>query len=536
MRPLRDLDVLVVDCQAGGATPAYGDLLELGWARCGASGTSAVNAHWIARETDRPVPRAVRQLTGWSERCGGIAPHDAWRRMLADAGAPPAPTVIHWARFELPFLRRLHETSGEAGAFPLDPICLHAIAERLFPDLPRRNIRALAGHLGGSADLTRRSAGHVEASAFIWRALVPALEALDVRTWEDLATWLDAPVARSRARPRGAKRVFPLAIEKRRALADAPGVYRFVRKNGDVLYVGKAASLRKRVASHFTAASSRTHERALEMLTQVQDVLVTETATALEAAVLESDEIKRLDPPYNVQLRTAERRAWFATRTFEEARDAPDDAHVVGPLPSRHALVGLAAIRRLRAGADPDERLVADAVSVPRPFAPELGLFLACWREFAGEHLRADVLDAARALWPSRIEDSPDDAPPSGWDRERVLRHLERSLVFGGLLVRRARWLCVLCDATIEFREKGNARERRLVVASGEIRAGDEVVAPRPRALAARKASFDAARYDRMRVLATELRRVHLEGGEVRVLAGSHRIAGARLAGILTAL
>ncbi|HEY8072652.1 MAG TPA: GIY-YIG nuclease family protein [Labilithrix sp.] len=535
MRALRDLDVLVVDCQAGGATPAYGDLLELGWARCGRDGAREVHAHWITRETNRPVPRPIRQLTGWSERCEGIAADDAWRRLLADAPAPPAPTVIHWARFEMPFLRRLHETSGDAGAFPLDPICLHAIAERLFPDLPRRNIRALAGHLGGSADLTRRSAGHVEASAFIWRALVPVLEEeAGVHTWEELATWLVVAPAPSRAR--GAKRVFPLAIEKRRALPDAPGVYRFVRKNGDVIYVGKAASLKKRVASHFTAARNRTHERALEMLTQVHDVVVSETASALEAALLESDEIKRIDPPYNVQLRTAERRAWFATRTFEDARDAPDDTHRIGPLPSRHALSGLAAIRRLHAGADPDEHLVADAVSVPPRFAPELALFAPCWRAFREEHLRGDVLAASRALWPSRIEDSPDDAPPSGWDRDRVMRHLERSLVFGGLLVRRARWLCVLCDASVEFREKGAARERRLVVASGEIRAGDEVVASRPRALAQRKASFDAARYDRMRVLATELRRVHLEGGEVRVLAGSHRIAGARLARILTAL
>jgi DNA polymerase-3 subunit epsilon len=535
---LRDLDVLVVDCQAGGATPAYGDLLEIGWARCSPHGTAdRVRAHWIVPETTRRIPRAVRQLTGWSERCldDALAPADAWALLLRDAGPAPAPTVIHWARFELPFLRKLH---GDA-PFPLDARCLHGIAERLFPDLPRRSIRALAGHLGHSAELTRRSAGHVAASAFIWRALVPVLEQANVRTWEELTAWLDtAPPARARAR--AGRRVFPLAPERRRALPNAPGVYRFLRCNGDVLYVGKAASLKKRVASHFAAASTRTHERALEMLTQVNDVDVTATATVLEAALLETDEIKRLDPPYNVQLRSAERRAWFATHDFDDVRDTPDAAHRIGPLPSRHALAGLAALGRLRAGADPNERLVADAVSVPAAFAPEPALFREVWQAFAADHLaletRAPILAAARALWPSRVEETPDDAPPIGWDRDRVRRHLERSLVFGGLLVRRARWLCVLCDAAVSFRERDAARERRLVIMSADIRVDDDALPPRPRALAERQASFDAVRYDRLRVLATELRRVHLEGGDVRVCAGAHCIEGARLARLLTGL
>ena len=93
----------------------------------------------------------------------------------------PAPCVIHFARFELGFLEDLHRRFGE-GPFPLDIVCLHEVARRLFPELPRRNIRALAGYLGHSPELVRRSAGHVEASAFIWRAVLPALESAGVRT------------------------------------------------------------------------------------------------------------------------------------------------------------------------------------------------------------------------------------------------------------------------------------------------------------------------------------------------------------------
>jgi DNA polymerase-3 subunit epsilon len=257
---LRELEVLALDCQAGGSTPAYGDLLELGWASCTGAGLAGpVWSRWIAPRTDRPVSWAVRELTGWSEAClaQAIGEREAWAELRGETarftarGAAPAgvPTVIHFARFELTFLRDVCERLDGGAPLPLDVVCLHTIAARLFPDLPRRNIRALAGYLGHSPANGRRAAGHVEATAFIWSAVLPLLEGAGVESWSALKEWLDAPAPATR--PRNARRVYPLAAERRAALPDRPGVYRFLRRNGDVLYVGKATSLKKRVAGHF---------------------------------------------------------------------------------------------------------------------------------------------------------------------------------------------------------------------------------------------------------------------------------------------
>lgn len=538
-RSLVSLDVLIVDCQAGGATPAHGDLLELGWATTnGAESVVPAEASWIRPSSDRRVSRVVRELTGWSEAAleTSIEASEAWTRLRAVSvvsGTTAIPTVIHFARFELGFLRHLHAASlARDEPFPLDVICLHAIASRLFPELPRKNLRALAGHLGASPELVRRARGHVEVTAIAWRAIVPRLAALGIATWEELTAWLAAPAP---ARSRSTKRVFPLPSARRRTLPEVPGVYRFLRPNGDVLYVGKATNLKRRVASHFTTGSRAT-ERSLEMLSQAHDIDVTTTKTTLEAALLETDEIKRLDPPYNVHLRSADRFAWFASRDWGETAAAPDDVHDVGPLPSRFAIAGLGAMRALLEAEPPTDRLRAASVGVPAAFAPPAALFDPAWNAFVAEVLapsgtaRRRLLEAsARTVETERAED---EEAPEGWDAPTIRRYLERTLVNQGGLLRRSRVLALLADSRIEFREP-DGEPRRLVIEDGLLVAITSIDEPAPapsfapRSRRARLASFDASRYDRLRVLATELRRVAVQGGDVEIRIGLHRVRGA---------
>ena len=544
---LAELDVVVADCQASGANIRHGDLLEIGWtiSRPGAE-PAPIEAFWVTPQAGTRISRVVRKLTGWSEAClaQAVSPEQAWSRLLGQIRAQPrpgpAPCVIHFARFERGFLEDLHQRYGE-GEFPLDTVCLHEVARRLYPELPRRNLRALAGFLGHSPGLTRSAAGHVDASAFIWRALVPALAEISVRTWDELKVWLGA-----KAPPR-TRRTYPLPPERRRALPERPGVYRFLRRNGDVLYVGKATNLKRRVASHFTKGAGTT-ERALEMLTQVHDIEVTPADTVVEAALLETDEIKRLRPHYNVQLLEGDRRAWFATADLTHAEPAPDDGHRLGPLPSRWALISLAALRALAAGGDPTERTRAAAVGVPPPFAPGEELFLRAWETFRAEHL----IDGATHTWHAlsraskRLllagvpDDGPSDAPPDVWDLARVRRHLDRALLRGGLLLRRARWLVLLSEASVAFHERGaQSPFRLLVLDGGDIVERSDIADPgviptrsHPRPWRQRQATMDAARYDRLRVLATELARVRHDGGTVAVRIGCRLLVEPR-AGLL---
>jgi excinuclease ABC subunit C len=84
-------------------------------------------------------------------------------------------------------------------------------------------------------------------------------------------------------------------------LPDAPGVYRMLDAKGNVLYVGKAKSLRKRVASYVKTGGHI--DRIARMIADTAEMLFVTTASETEALLLESKLIKRLKPRYNVSFR-----------------------------------------------------------------------------------------------------------------------------------------------------------------------------------------------------------------------------------------
>jgi excinuclease ABC subunit C len=86
-----------------------------------------------------------------------------------------------------------------------------------------------------------------------------------------------------------------------KTLPDAPGVYRMLGAAGDVLYVGKAKSLKKRVSSY--ALRGGHNDRITRMIGETAEMIFVTTASETEALLLESNLIKQLKPRYNVSYR-----------------------------------------------------------------------------------------------------------------------------------------------------------------------------------------------------------------------------------------
>ena len=101
------------------------------------------------------------------------------------------------------------------------------------------------------------------------------------------------------------------------SIPDAPGVYRFLDDHGRVIYVGKAKSLRSRLASYF-ASLATLHPRTAAMVTSASSVDWTTVGTEVEALQLEYAWIKEYDPRFNVRYRDDKSYPYLAVTVGEE--------------------------------------------------------------------------------------------------------------------------------------------------------------------------------------------------------------------------
>jgi excinuclease ABC subunit C len=107
--------------------------------------------------------------------------------------------------------------------------------------------------------------------------------------------------------------------EQRKKLPDGPGVYLFHDAKGKVIYVGKAKSLRKRVASHFSRAGGGGVTRgAYEMVDEIESVDFLLVSSEAEALLAEQNFIKQYRPRFNIRLRDDKSYPFIAISMDEE--------------------------------------------------------------------------------------------------------------------------------------------------------------------------------------------------------------------------
>ena len=135
-------------------------------------------------------------------------------------------------------------------------------------------------------------------------------------------------------------------------IPDAPGVYLMTGRDGEILYIGKAVSLRNRVRSYFQESADH-HPRTAAMVERVADVRTIVVTNEVEALILEANLIKRHQPPFNVRLRDDKRYPYLKVtnepfpRVVFTRMVKDDGARYFGPYTNAHGLRELIDLIRL---------------------------------------------------------------------------------------------------------------------------------------------------------------------------------------------
>lgn len=510
---MKNLDVYFIDLQTTGARAGEAFILEMAFAHC----SGREDSFLVELPPETILHPRIQMVTGIEESdMQNAISFPAAIKRLKDFIPAGSIVVIHYAQFERPFLEAAFATLETS--WPFEIICTNEIAKRLYPNLPSRGIKAMAGYFGHDSGDFKRSAGHVQATVIIWQAIAEELQKRGLATLPELKNWLlSTPKAKK------SKYEYPLPKEKRLALPDSPGVYRMLNKDRKVLYVGKATSLHHRVNSYFRGQKGRDSFK-LEMLSQVMDLEITVCESPLHAALLETDEIKRLNPYYNIALKEGKRTLAFFDRTFSSTAHARDEIHTIGPFSNSMVFDSLMCLTEWIRTEGPDSLPPAtmfyeemDPVLIREGFhqfcsdhrldpvclnnmRPVIAMGLIWYRQLLKSTETESEMETQSDTDADENEDNETDEIVTA---ENIAAKFKRHFIRAGMAYLRVQNMRRMMNAQIEFRLK-NKKKAKLKLINGQI------VTPGKQLLSESEVwkLYPIETYDRLTVLLTELNKL----------------------------
>jgi len=281
---LAETPYVVVDVETTGQSAAFGRIIEVALLRV--EHGEVVERFETLVNPQRFISPFIEGITGITNETVEDAP--AFTRVARKLYKilDGAIFVAHNARFDYSFIK----TEFAAAGIPYSAKCLCTVklSRKLFPEHRHHDLSSLIQRHGLPCESRHRAMGDALAVIAFLR---------HIREVSDPASVDKAlrDILKSSALPAG--------VEKGMldGLPDAPGVYLFFGRQGELLYVGKSVNIRDRVRSHFAGDGINAKEMA--MTQQVQRVEHRETAGELGALLLESQLIKELGPLYNTMAR-----------------------------------------------------------------------------------------------------------------------------------------------------------------------------------------------------------------------------------------
>ncbi|MFM7429984.1 MAG: exonuclease domain-containing protein [Flammeovirgaceae bacterium] len=246
-------------------------------------GLQIINVFHSLLNPGRKVPQFITGLTGITSKMVEDAPEFSEMAGEIFSHLKDRVFVAHNAHFDYSFIKKEFETIGMK--WQTKKLCTVRLARKIIPGLESYSLGRLAESLGIKIPDRHRAGGDAQATAKIFDVLVKR---------DNTGT-----ITKALKRNSGETILPPnLAKEEFDRLPAKAGVYYFLDGHGQVIYVGKALNIKKRIAGHFTGEAREWNRSNIR--NEIHHITYELTGSELIALILESQEIRRLWPKYNL--------------------------------------------------------------------------------------------------------------------------------------------------------------------------------------------------------------------------------------------
>jgi len=174
-------------------------------------------------------------------------------------------------------------------------ICTLKIARRLYPSLKSKSLSSITQYLRLKNSNAHRALADAEVTA---RALIKMIKKL--KKDEGIETLDELHSYQSRIATRGRLKIKKNLNNDVSSLPNAPGIYYFLNKKNEIIYVGKAKALGERIKTYFSPTASK---KAKKIVRQASKLKTEITNSELTALLTEAETIKLFNPKHNSQLK-----------------------------------------------------------------------------------------------------------------------------------------------------------------------------------------------------------------------------------------
>ena len=291
--PFEEAEYCVFDFETTGMSGRQDKVIEIGMVKIQNGKISDIFSSFI--NPGRPIPYFITKLTGITNADVENAPFfdEVFYRMKEFIG--DAVLIAHNLSFDHSFLKHECE-NAELEFLANDAVCTLRLARKLYPQFPSKSLGKLTKSLKIRHRNIHRGLGDSMATAKILLRMFPTLrEEHNIDTVSDLVNFQNLPASTK-----------PYRIIKKKLLddfskiPDQPGVYFYKNTKNEIIYIGKAKSLKDRLNNYFSNNAIR---KAKDIVRKASGLEFHTTNSELTALIAEAELIKTHYPKQNKMLK-----------------------------------------------------------------------------------------------------------------------------------------------------------------------------------------------------------------------------------------